>query len=166
MNVREYNQLGLQEAKQGGALKAGCPDLQPKVRQRRHDSYACAYQHFEVDATCTAYGFGNLTALVNDPSLDPLRPGSEEKLAANCVVREVLVGGWAFFFMFVSVPMAPGTDLRYDYGSAFWDILRDITAYAAHEVSCSAPQAPQAGLCGRPPVAPRRCTNAVLLVHN
>lgn len=48
----------------------------------------------EYELVCSAFTVGNMTALVNDPTLNPLDEGRDVVRDNNCTVIEVQVGPW------------------------------------------------------------------------
>ncbi|PNH07729.1 hypothetical protein TSOC_005756 [Tetrabaena socialis] len=75
-------------------------------------------------------GYGNLTALVNDPRSDPWgerlrvdRPGDAsvaEAAAANCMVVPVCVRGLLLPVLVALHDIAPGEQILRDYGAGWW----------------------------------------------
>ena len=72
--------------------------------------------------TCTlmwsAYGCGNIMALINDIRVDPFDDVSAEpaKLEPNVAYVEVYVDGWVVPCIFVIDTVYAGNDFRVDYG--------------------------------------------------
>ncbi|KAL4549389.1 hypothetical protein Ndes2526B_g04410 [Nannochloris sp. 'desiccata'] len=72
--------------------------------------------------------YGNLTALVNDPSLDPMGNTTIETIGEdNTCLVEIIVGGWPCIVMFASKAINPGEELRYSYGHSFWKYVHGAT---------------------------------------
>ncbi|KAK9803612.1 hypothetical protein WJX72_004872 [[Myrmecia] bisecta] len=71
---------------------------------------------------CSAFMYGNATALVNDPRCDPLANPSEPVAhLANTRVLEFRVGAWVFPFLATIQGVAQGEPLLYDYGMPYWE---------------------------------------------
>ncbi|KAK9806930.1 hypothetical protein WJX72_007866 [[Myrmecia] bisecta] len=71
--------------------------------------------------SCSAFMYGNATALVNDPRRDPLaNPDEPVAHAANTRILEFRVGCWVFPFMATIKHIPQGAPLLYDYGVAYW----------------------------------------------
>ena len=54
----------------------------------------------DYELVSSAFMFGNLTALVNDPSIDPLEEGDTLVQPQNCRVCEVKIGPWYGFLTY------------------------------------------------------------------
>lgn len=104
------------------------PGMMESIFRMQLDSYCCDYQTFDPYECAAALkgtlptakqqrlgdslhvsglGVANITALVNDPHVDPFLPdyGSME---ANCHVEELAVGGWKFMFLVTMQAVKPG----------------------------------------------------------
>lgn len=73
---------------------------------------------------CATY-CGNATRLVNDPCIDPMASPVPTTLRPNVCLCEFVVGAWPFFAMFTLRPVRPGDELRYEYGRAFWEFMKE-----------------------------------------
>jgi len=72
--------------------------------------------------------YGNITALVNDPSLEPMIYTNFETIGEdNTCLVEIIVGGWPCIVMFASKAINPGEELRYSYGQSFWKYVHAAT---------------------------------------
>ncbi|KAK9806906.1 hypothetical protein WJX72_007012 [[Myrmecia] bisecta] len=70
---------------------------------------------------CSAFMYGNATALVNDPRRDPLaNPNEPVAHLANTGILEFRVGCWVFPFLATIKHIPQGQPLLYDYGVAYW----------------------------------------------
>lgn len=91
----------------------------------------------------TAFLYGNLTCLINDPLVDPfgqMPSGSQshddlETIAEpNCRMMSCLVRGWPFIVLVSTKAIKPGEELLYLYGGhatsadGYWHILRNAIA--------------------------------------
>jgi hypothetical protein len=79
----------------------------------------------ESQVEVCAARYGNITALVNDPSIYPMGNSIETVGVDNTCLVECVVGGWPFLCMFASRDIDPGEELRYSYGSGFWGLVKE-----------------------------------------
>ncbi|WIA21800.1 hypothetical protein OEZ85_004184 [Tetradesmus obliquus] len=107
-----------------------------RAQQASASSKAAAATSVAQDLFCSAFGYGNMTALVNDPTVSPLElcddaaayAGRSQVSPPNVVIRVLWVRRRPFPFMITSRPVAAGEDLWYDYGEAYWTIPKRLLA--------------------------------------
>jgi hypothetical protein len=139
--------IGLQDYKD---IKYAPPGVDFFQFELEIDSYTASAIHYNIGCEAEKHGitfdgldprdasyssihvcaarYGNITALVNDPSLDPMGNTTFETIGEdNTCLVEVIVGGWPCIVMFASKPINPGEELRYSYGVSFWDYMRGAT---------------------------------------
>lgn len=74
----------------------------------------------------TAYLYGNITSLINDPAIDPFTsPEGNFIEPPNCNVVNCLVWGWPFQFLVNFREIKPNKELLYCYGSTYWNLLEE-----------------------------------------
>jgi hypothetical protein len=74
--------------------------------------------------TCGTYN-GNMTSLVNDPSVNPLEGPSPGDSAPNTCLCEFVVGAWPVLAMFTFQKIRAGEDVRYAYGHEYWEYMKE-----------------------------------------
>jgi hypothetical protein len=93
--------------------------------KRKKTGAAAAEKEKSLKLFCSAWGYGNYTALVNDSIMDPMLAGEEgqeefkhqKRVAeANLEVFNIYVRGWPFQFMISTRDIKEGEDLYYNYG--------------------------------------------------
>ena len=102
-----------------------------------HDAFAADFQTVpahEVGIVADAYGYGNLALAVNDPAVNPLRaendegdggPIGEMTGKTNVHLVELEVHDFPFMFHVAVENIEPGEELLTEYGSGFWDTVRE-----------------------------------------
>jgi hypothetical protein len=85
------------------------------------------------DLVASAFGFGNLTCLINDGVGPPGPHGVEKEWHepgggdANVMLVEIAVHGWPFIFVVSTHDILPGCELFMSYGGGYWEQLRQIS---------------------------------------
>lgn len=72
---------------------------------------------------------GNIMCVINDPHICPMEDDMRN-LGENVDLFEVVIGPWPFFCMFATRDIQPNEDLKYSYGTAFWDYFQEHTLRA------------------------------------
>ena len=111
------------------AAPVGCPFT---VHALLVEAYACDITTADGDVVTggalvhSGYEFGNLTSMVNDARIDPLRdPGGKVVAAPNVTLREVRIGGWPFMVMHTTRDLnGHHKELLLDYGPGYWLKMR------------------------------------------
>ena len=125
-----------------------------------HDAFANDFQTFgndfqtvpahEVGVVADAYGYGNLALAVNDPAVNPLRAENDEgdggpigEMAGKTNVHlvELEVHDFPFMFHVAVENIEPGEELLTEYGSLFWNTVREhkLRMRALFEANADAP---------------------------
>lgn len=126
------------------AVEGAKRSLPPRLEHSRnmyteldHDAFAADFQTVpahEVGVVADAYGYGNLALAVNDPAVNPLSgenyegdggPIGEMTGKTNVHLVELEVHGFPFMFHVAVENIEPGEELLTDYGSGFWDTVRE-----------------------------------------
>jgi len=68
---------------------------------------------------------GNMTALVNDPCIDPLHSPIPTTLEANACLCGFAVGAWPVLALFNYTRLLEGVDVRYTYGRDYWEYMKE-----------------------------------------
>lgn len=131
-------------------LEPTTPEETANERALKLESYSASIEHFDlagfardhgIELPCidcsercemiiSAYGNDKLTSCINDPSLDPFDRHCTQRLPDNTYIVQVLIGPWPHMVMFTKDTVSADMDLRYDYGPAFWTIVRENTKRA------------------------------------
>ena len=97
-------------------------------KQKKSGTAAAALEREKtLELLCSAWGYGNYTALANDSILDPMAAGeggkeefewAERVAEPNLEVYNIYVRGWPFQFMITTGDVKKGEDFYYSYGHA------------------------------------------------